>query len=1042
MKRLLVLVLTFALSVVSSRAFAQSAQLSGRVVDQSGGVVPHATVVVANDSTGTSRSTDTNESGLYGVSSLVPGIYQVTVRLDGFRPLKRTGVTLVVGQSARLDFTVEPSQTEEAVTVSADASRINMTDGSVGTVVDRKFVENLPMNGRSFQSLILLTPGVATNSPQSSGAAGFSGEFSVNGQRTESNRYSVDGVSANNGTYVFGYSTAGTGGGVPTGTAVGTTQSLVALDALQEFRVSSSSYSAEYGRSPGGQFSFVTRSGTNALHGSLFDYGRNDALDANDWFNNRFQVAKPKEHQNDFGASLGGPLSLPGLYSGRDRTFFFFSYEGLRVQQPVAASLNYVPSIALRQAAPAALQSALNAFPLPTGADLPNGLSEYVMTDSLPSHLDSTSVRVDHDVMSSLRLFFRYSATPSDTVTRSVASRNLRRFSPQSYTVGATSPLSNRLNNEFRIGYSPNEGSNLTTYLNRDGAQPADLFAAQGVDLGASPTAYVLVGLYFPGSSNTVGATTATQQQRQWNITDTVDFIAGQHQFKFGVDFLRTGSDLQRTDPYIYALYNSFDAVVANSAYSASATRYGATHPVLINTGAFVQDEWRIAPRLGLSLGVRWEASLPPSASEGTLPRVLSGSISEPATLALAPEGTAMWKGNYRNIAPRLGLAYVLRDAPDHETVLRAGTGVFFDNGQNLRNAAFDTNPGTNYTKNYGTNFGSAASFPLTPAQVNISTANSLVAPYGTIYQFGDPKDPYELPYTLQWNVSVEQALGAPQSLTISGIGARGRRLLDQQSLSLRALNPNFTSVIVTQSNLTSSYDSLQAQFQRRLHGGLQALASYTWSHAIDEGTDNTALPAKRGNSAFDVRHSFSAALTYELPPAFKNTVAHAVLDRWSLDGRFMARSGYPVTLNGSTLTDPATGQQYYGGLDLVPGVPLYIYRADLPGGRQINPAAFTVPVGSQVGTAPRNFVRGFGATQVDAVLRRDFPLSGAFRLQFRLEAFNIFNHPNFGLVNSTSGNPLFGQATKMLSSSLGGLNPLYQQGGPRSTQVSVRLSF
>jgi hypothetical protein len=244
----------------------------------------------------------------------------------------------------------------------------------------------------------------------------------------------------------------------------------------------------------------------------------------------------------------------------------------------------------------------------------------------------------------------------------------------------------------------------------------------------------------------------------------------------------------------------------------------------------------------------------------------------------------------------------------------------------------------------------------------------------------------------------------------------------------------------------------LQAQFQRNLSGGLSALASFTWSHSIDYGSFNSALPYMRANSDFDLRHNVSGAFTYELPRPLGNPLARALLNHWGLDDRFTARTSFPVTLDGSVFTDPATGQRSNGGLNLVPGQPIYIYGSQCaavynngkqcPGGWAVNPNAFTTPAKGQTGNAPRNFVRGFDAWQMDLALRRDFPLYERLKLQFRAEVFNVFNHPNFGAINPAFGSVLFGQATATLNSSLGVLSPLYQLGGPRSMQLALKLSF
>lgn len=1022
------------------RAQSTSATLSGTVQDENGAVVPSAEITVFNPATALRRQVETSDEGFFTVVLLPPGTYTITARRSGFAPVEIRNVVLNVGDQKSLQIQLKAGDVNAQVTIDSTAEAIT-TDGSVGTVVNRQFVENIPMNGRSFQSLILLTPGVVTNSPQASAASGFSGEFSVNGQRTEANRYTEDGVSANNAPYPFGFGSSGTGGGLPTATATGTTQSLVSLDALQEFRVLSSSYSAEYGRSPGGQFSFITRSGTNDLHGSAFEYFRNDALDANNWFNNRSGFAKSKERQNDFGGTFGGPVVIPRLYRGHDRTFFFFSYEGLRLRQPLAATLSNVPSVDLRNnpLVSPVLQSALRSFPLPNGVNVSDGLAEYVFTDSVPSSVDSTSIRIDHNINNSQRFFFRYSYAPSSATVRSATVYTTTHYEPQLYTIGLTSTLSSRFTNEFRLGYSRNKGETADRPFTGDGAKPFDLNEAQGIDIKANPRALVLVGLFYGDFGPYVGVQFLSTPQNQWNVTDAATFIAGKHQFKFGVDYLRTSSELQRADPQVVAMFFSLADVLASQPSQIIVQRYGKSFPAFTNVGVFAQDDWRVSRRLMLSFGLRWDVSPPPSAWRGELPRVLSGSILQPSTLTLAPEGTPLWKTTYNNFAPRVGASYVF-GSTDFQRVVRGGYGIFFDNGQNSRSHAFGNNPGSFYSTAY-----TGVSFPLASQLLDVSIANSLNPPFDSIYQFGDPAFPFKLPYSHQWNLTVEQMFHANQFVTISYVGSRGRRLLELQGLNLSAFNRNFPSVNVVRNGLTSSYDAFQAQYQRRLSRGLQAVASYTWSHSIDYGSQNANLPARRGDSDFDLRHNFSAAVTYDFPRAFKAGVAGALLDRWSLDGRFSARSAFPVTLNGRQLTDRATGQRYFGGLDLVPGMPLYVYGSNFPGGRRINPAAFKLPVGSQVGNAPRNFVRGFGATQFDAALHREFVLTERFRLQFRLEAFNLFNTPNFGLINSTfSTNPQsqFGKATAMLNGSLGGLSALYQQGGPRSVQLSLRLAF
>src|SRR5580700_7831960 len=412
------LLMTSLVRTPSACAQTGSASISGRVTDQSSAVMPDVEVEIKNVDTGVTQATKTNGDGIYSLPALSPGHYLMNVRKQQFRTVSVTGITLNVQDNLSRNFVLQVGSSAESVTVSGNAITINTTDGSVSTVIDQQFVANMPLNGRSFQDLIQLSPGVVTQSPQASAFLGFQGDFSVNGQRTESNMYIVDGVSAN--------STAGTGNGStgagPSGslgasTILGTTQSLLSIDALQEFRVMSSSYSAEYGTTPGGQFTFVSKSGTSSFHGTAFDYLRNGVFDANDWFNDYYGIKQPALRQNDFGGTFGGPIVLPGHSKEQASTFFFVSYEGLRLTQPTEAQMQYVPSISLRTTAATALQPILNAYPLPTGPEIqvacdnvtyqcpvgvplgssvPSGLAPNISAYALPCKIDSTSVRLDH----------------------------------------------------------------------------------------------------------------------------------------------------------------------------------------------------------------------------------------------------------------------------------------------------------------------------------------------------------------------------------------------------------------------------------------------------------------------------------------------------------------------------------------------------------------------------------------------------------------------------------------------------------------------
>ncbi len=1059
MTKWLVLFLVLAASALCL-AQSESATLSGRVSDSSGAAVVGAEVVLTNTQTNVEQRTKTNGVGLYVFAEVHPGTYRVAAGAPGFRVLIKEGLTLHVQDELAENFSLTVGAISESITVTADATPINTMDASVSTVIDRKYVENMPLNGRSLQDLILLTPGVVTNTPQASALAGTSGEFNVNGQRSESNYYTVDGVSANIGISPTTADRQGVSGSLPAPTALGTTQSLVSLDALQEFRVATSTYSAEYGRNPGGQFSFVTRSGTNIWHGTAFDYLRNDTVDANDWFNNYFGSPKPSLRQNDFGGTLGGPIQIPHVYSGKDKTFFFFSYEGLRLIQPQAAIETLVPDAALRQNTPAPLNSVLNGFPLPTGTDEGNGLAQFIGSWSNPGNIDSSSIRLDHVVSDKLRLFFRFSDTSSNADTHDVAIPSLIDSTAQktrTFTLGATSSFSTSVSNEFRLNYSWNWAVQSITPGNFGGAKPVDLFQLQGLSSTGVTVPIVAVILGLPAQVSLYDQEVQVGKQRQWNVIDTLAVSHGRHQLKFGFDVRRLYPEVLTGTPSVSYLYFSEASVLANNADLGVATSQAPAFPLYTNISTFAQDEWKVTQRLALSAGVRWEVNPAPGAAQGNLPYTVTGQSF--ATLALAPQGTPLWKTSWYNFAPRLGVVYLLRAAPGWETVIRGGVGVFFDTGQQYGSNGY-RGPGFSTTNLFGSIVGSSGAFPQPVDIVNPPIVNPPVPPYVTTYAY--PAH-LQLPYTLQWNASVQQALGKSQAVTISYVGANARRLLEQNQFDVAPFNTNFANVLYITNGLTSDYNALQLQYQRRLTRGLQALASYTWSHSIDYGSQNATLPYLRGDSDFDVRHSFSTALSYDFSHRFQNRLIGAVLHHWGLENRFTARTNFPVPLQGNVQTDPATGQEFYGGLDLVPGQPLYIVGSECaalynndrqcPGGRAINPNAFDVPSGNNQGTAPRNFVRGFGAWQMDLAVRRDFPISERFKIQFRAEAFNVFNHPNFGIVNPTYCSPVptspayapgctFGQVTGTLANGLGGLSSLYQMGGSRSMQFSLRLTF
>jgi hypothetical protein len=1061
-------------AVFTISAFAQSASVTGRVFDPSETVVNGARITLSNDKTNAVVRTSSNTVGAYGFPYVQPGVYTLLAEAPGFAQYRATGISISTAQPLVLDVKLQLGIISQSITVEADAVSIpiNIIDGSVSTIIDRTFVQDLPLNGRSFKDLMTLIPGVVA---PPSGNGQF-GSFNVNGQRAESNAFIVDGVLANtgpgsNGTLnPNGSANSGTAGVLSPSTAMGTTQGLLSVDAMEEFRVLGSSFSSEYGRFPGGQFVFTSRSGTNQYHGSASEYFRNDIFDANNWFNNFYGTPGAPLRLNDFGGTFGGPVWIPKLYDGRDRTFFFVSYEGLRSRQPQSAATSYVPSINIRETADPVVQPFLKAFSMPTGPEImvpcsaagtpcpsgvdegtpvPSGLALYVRPYSSISNFDSTSVRINHDFGSNTDVFFRFASTPSEITSRNRGTFGGAHYDNKTYTVGVTSQWAG-LANSFRLNWSESRGASITELDDFGGAIPFDFNKAIGVS--DFPTALPSFWIMVAGVGNTnIGTASRNNTVRQWNIVDTVSKSMGNHMLKFGFDFRHVNSPLNIHNPQVTTYFNNTEQLRTNVAGRLAVFTRTRSEPVFNQYALFAQDEWRVFPKVSLSLGLRWDINTAPHNAIGPDPLVVQGNISDPASLTLAPRGTPLYETSYSNFAPRVGVAWVARANSGWETVVRTGGGIFFDTANSAVVGYFSNGPGISGSGNY-----TFVGIPVTAEQISAAMPSTTIsAPYSGLFASRNMK----LPYTAQWNISVEQALGRAQTFTMSYVGASGRRLINKQRFTPGEANPAFESVdyIVDTAN-TSSYNAMQIQFQRVAVGGVQTLVAYTWSHSIDYGSGYNTIPLVRGNSDFDLRHNFQAALSWNLPTVNSNPVLKKVLSGWAVDGRLIIRSGFPVGLSGREETDPVTGAAYQSGVDMIPGQPLYLYGATCkeyyithgdpnqgrgcPGDRAVNPAAFSLPVDGVAGNVPRNFVRGFGAKQINFAIRRELPLGESVRLQIRAEAFNLFNHPNFSSINNGVGNASFGLATQMLNTSMGSPSALFSEGGPRSMQFMMKLSF
>jgi hypothetical protein len=1040
---------TCVFALTNSTLLAQSAtgSLSGTVLDLQEAVISSAKLTLRDPLKGLTRESTTDTNGAFQFAQVAPSTYELTVERIGFATTRFGDLAINANDQRTLRLKLQVSARTETVDVT-DIAPLVREGPSVSTSVERAFIENQPLNGRSFQTLINLSAGVVLTTSTLPDA----GQFSVNGQRTATNYFTVDGVGANFGLPFATTPYEGSGGGTPSFSAQGSTSALASVDAVQEFTIQTSTYAPEYGRQPGAQVAIVTRSGTNRLHGSAFDYLRNDRLDANSWFGNYNGLPRPALRQNDFGFTAGGPVFIPKMYDGRNKTFFFVSYEGLRLIQPVISVPSRVPSMAARQQATGLVKSILEAYPLPTADPIPGTPAEtpYVTSFSNRSNLDATSVRVDHAFSQRISIFGRYNYAPSE-------SRERGRYATPSFTAvlpgrtetgtfGSTQLFSASFTNEVRANWSraiANQIYEQDTFggaklLPREGLFPS--YAEADTSL-----VYITIGA---ADENTVSPGVFSRNtQRQFNIVDTAAWNKGQHALKFGADIRRLSPSIGGR---LYGKTLTFPTITAltTGIVPTGEVREVDTYlePRYTNFSAFVQDAWRIMPHLTITYGLRWEINPSPSEAHGNLPLTLTG-IENPPTAKLAPRDSRLYDTTYGNFAPRAGFAY--QPFPGRGTVIRGGFGVFYDLGYAFTGTAFTT---SNYPFSRAR---AVANVPITDPLLNTPVGPQAInPPYPRLFDYDDH---FELPYTLQYSFAIEQPFGQTNSVLASYVGSAGRRLVRIDSYRTQTLqNPLFTRVDYVNNGAYSDYNSLQLQFKRRMTRGLQALASYTWSKSLDTSSDesNNSLNAPvsrlsadldRGPSSFDFRHAFMGSASYELPTFSGNRAANAILYGFAFDAIVRLRTSSPVTI--TTGRDPlGLGLTNVARPDVVPGQELYLEGDGLPGGRRFNPAAFdgnTPLVQARQGTLGRGVMRGLGLSQMDVSMRRRFRVTETISLDLRADAFNVFNHPNFANPIGLMTNPNFGRSVQVLSTtSVGGLNPLFQFGGPRSLQLALKLQF
>lgn len=1000
--------------------------INGLVLDPTGGAIAGADIQIVNDATGVQYAGKTNSEGIYVVTNLPPGSYRLQVSKIGFKTLIKPDIILNVQDSLAINFTLPIGAASETITVTGGAPLVNTESGSVSTVIDHRFVENLPLNGRSFNTLLQLTPGVVI---APTGLYNQS-QFSIAGQRTSANNFLIDGVSANFG--VSAQPSVGTAGGSTQAfSALGGTSSLVSVEDLQEFRVETSSFAPEFGRSPGGQVILTTRSGTNDFHGGIYEYFRNTVLDANDWFANQAGLPRAAERHNDFGGFLGGPIQ-------KDKTFIFVSYEGARLRQPATAVVQ-VPSAFARTTAPSGIAPFLDGYPEPQDQTVTPGVytQEFTGSFSNPSTLNAGSIRVDHTFNTRLSVFGRYNEAPSETAKRSesLSEVNSTTVGTRTLTLGATMVLSPLIANSFRANYSLQTASGLTSLDSFGGAVPPSL-GVLGPGLPNPASVDLGFGTYDTSFYST--GPEARNRSTQLNFADDLAISRGAHRLKFGADYRAIYLGLNPAPILQYSVSTVANFLATSLAdFGIFGFNANPTNFLFQSTSLYGQDTWKITPRLTLVYGLRWEIDPAPSGRNNTSLAAWEN-VSNPAAIALAPSGSHLWSTTYGNLAPRVGVAYSV--TPRGDFVLRAGWGIFYGLG-------------TDATAYLGSTYPNSTFECCPTAELPLANATPYLPAISVLPPYPDGTSGYapnlKLPRSYQWNVALEKSLGAQQTLSMTYVGQAGRDLLRQEALEQP--NASFAGAfLLTENDARSNYNALQIQYRRPIAERLQALLNYTWSHSLDNASDDTVeataisstvISAAKdyASSTFDVGQSFSGAVSYQLPMAAKSGFLSLLTKDWSLDGLIIVRTGFPF--NGIVLTSTIAGVDPRP--DLIPGQALWIANPEAGGGKSLNPNAFALPVAGQQGTEGRNDIRGFGLTEIDMSIARNFPLTERLRLQFRTDAFNLLNHPNFTNPFGYIGfGPAYLQSASTLNNGLGGLNPLFQEGGPRSLQISLKLTF
>ena len=1058
-----------ALLVVSaSNLRAQAtATLTGIAVDQSGATIVGASVQVTDQQTGVVYNVATNSAGEYTVPLLPPGTYKVKVAAPGFASQQIDALVLQVSQTQRLDVALTVGESSTTVDVAATQVATETETSSIGTVIENRTVVDMPLNGRQFYTLALLVPG--TYPPVQNSTLGFRGGFNVAGSSEVANFFTLDGFNNVDG-------------------ANGSPTVRPSIDDIQEFKLQTGVYPAEFGHNNGGQVTVITKSGTNGLHGTVYDFLRNDDFDAVNFFT---QPGTPNSlKRNDFGGTFGGPIH-------KDKTFFFFSYEGLRLIQSVTA-LGNVPTAAQQNgnfAGFAALRTPTNYNPLAVAGNMINpayltptqqqaytvgkALLSYYPSPNIPGannysfdgrrteDADQYSLRLDqtfsqHDsVYATLQYFNDPSFEPSNALCGSARVPGFGCTSPytgQLYGGTWNHIFSASLYNQLRIGFQRARGSRFgqddTSNFNQ--VYGINAFTGSTAENGGLP--YTVITGY-----STLGSYVNLPQDRRDNTfeyADDVFLTKGKHSLKFGVDFTR----FQNNDLFVLYGRGVFSFTSANGSGGTgnaladallglpTATIRVPTAPVsYVRTNyiaAYAQDDFKVTSRLTLNYGLRWELFGSPTDTRNNLAN-FDPILGKPYQVGTGGYSNLPWTNKFRDFGPRIGLAY--QPFGDGKTVLRGGFGLMYD-AQPTENGIFNLITSTPVRQ--------ALTFASIP-QIQLTLANPFpTVAFTTALTPGGANSNLQPAQVYEYTADLQHQLPAGLLVDLAYFGSVGRHIPNEinlnQPLSGYANTtlatagrpyPTYGNITYDESEGASNYNSLQLKVQRGFSHGFTFLSSYTYGRSLDntEGiaTSDGASPnfpqnsrnlgQDYGRSGFDIKHRFVLSPVYDLPfgadKAFMNHgVAARVLGGYQLSGILTVQSGTPVTPNYSINVSNTFNNTLGNGIDRpnVTGNPNH-------GPKTVNQwftiGDYSTPALGTFGNAGRNSIDAPGYTDLDVAFARTFGLFESLNLQAKAEAFNLFNHPNFGLPNTTvDSTTTFGTITTAQAQ--------------RQIQLSLRVSF